>query len=145
MSFANARASFNRAIGNVADAGIPILYEPHQPWLRECYRVEWMDVAVPRDRFYEARNVRIHVQGTGTLDQELRLERLVEQLGLPRNNAGIAALPIYDYKTDPANPAAIGVLTVERSAVGATFAPATVADPTLRRIVFPLVVVYRRQ
>lgn len=144
MSLVNARASFNHLVAGIADAGVPVLFEPHQAWLKTCYRIEWLDAEVPRGFNEAARNVRVHVQGPGTLDQETRIERLVAGLKLPANEAGLAVHPLYDYKTDPQAPPVVGSFRVERSAAGLKVVDPTIADPTLRHLILSLVIVYPR-
>lgn len=144
MSLANARASFNRIVGSIADGGVPVLYQAHQAWLSECYRVEHFDAEVPRGRSEAARNVRIHIQGPGEMEMELRVERLIQGLELPRSGAGIAVHPLYNYAADQVNPPQGGMLRVERSAAGIRIADPKVADPSLRRFIVSLVLVYQR-
>lgn len=144
MSLANARASFNRLVGSIADSGTPVLYQRHQTWLSECYRVEHYEAEVPRGRNEAARNVRVHVQGPGELEMELRMERLLQGLALPKSGAGIAVHPLYNVVADQANPPQVGTFRVERSAAGIRIADPTVADPSLRRFIVSLVLVYQR-
>lgn len=143
MSYTNARASLNKLVASLADEGVPVLTQARQPWRKECYRVEWLDAEVPRGANRFARNVRIHVQGHGELDQELRLQRMIDGLQLG-DEATIAAHTLYNYAADQVAPAAVGSYHVERSAQGMRVMPATLPDPELYRLAITLVVVYPR-
>lgn len=138
----NPRASFNRRIVALADAGVPVLTEPSQPWQDPCYRVEWLDAMLPRGAGLWARNVRIHVRGTGgTYALEARLERLLTGLGLVHRGA-VAPVDLYDYATSLADPPKIGVIKVERSPRGVSIIPPPDGSPELRHLVLNLIIVH---
>lgn len=138
----NHRASFNRRIVELADAGVPVLTEPSGVWKDPCYRVEWLDAMLPRGAGLWARNVRVHVRGTGgTFETEARLERLMTGLGLVARGS-VATVDLYDYTTTPSNPPKIGTFKVERSSRGVSVIPPPSDSPDMRHLVLNLVIVH---
>lgn len=138
----NVRASFNRRIVELADAGVAVLTQPTQGWEDPCYRVEWLDAEVPRGSF-RARNVRVHVRGTlGEIEAEGRMARLLEALGL-KHARSVAVVDLYDYATSSSDPALVGTFKLERNLRGVSVIAPPEASPTLRHLVANLVVVYQ--
>lgn len=148
----NVRSSFNRRITELADSGVPVLTEPHQPWTDPCYRVEYLDAEVPRGSARFFRNVRVHVRGSlkadgshaGTYDLEARARRLLRALGLTLP-ASVAVADLYDYATSPTAPAKVGTFQIERSLRGVSVISPPTDNPQVRHMVVNLVLVYSQR
>lgn len=139
----NIRASFNKLVASVADAGVPVLFEEHEPWKAPCYRVEWIASDIPRDATRFQRLVRVHVRDTSTAAAEDRIDRLLDALGLG-NNLTLTPQPVYDWRGYPQGnpPPQIGTYLIERSARGVDEVPNSPAEPAVSHRIATLVVVY---
>lgn len=142
----NLRATFNAKIVAIAaaiDASLTVQTEPDVPWSDPGVRVAWLEGELPRGVNRYARNVRVHLHGEiDTYTADTYMDAIVQGLGLPAVQSGIATLPLLDYSQNP--PTSIGTIEIERSPRGITALPPPDEAPSHRHYAITLVLIYRK-